>query len=146
MTDNLTPAQRSKRMSLGRSKHTGPEMLVRRLVHGMGYRYRLHGKKLPGRPDLVFASRHRVIFVHGARRGKPAEATRFRVEKLGHLGMSAQKAISASAPSLRIVNTRNWNTILECRRRTSTYQLTRPVADIAKAVRQAAIKEVGFTG
>lgn len=40
-------------------------MTVRRLVHGLGYRYRLHGKGLPGRPDLVFASRRRVIFVHG---------------------------------------------------------------------------------
>lgn len=40
-------------------------MAVRRLVHGMGYRYRLHGKTLPGKPDLVFASRRKVIFVHG---------------------------------------------------------------------------------
>jgi DNA mismatch endonuclease (patch repair protein) len=48
-------------------KSTGmkPEMLVRRLVHGMGYRYRLHKHKLPGRPDLVFAPRKKVIFVHG---------------------------------------------------------------------------------
>jgi DNA mismatch endonuclease (patch repair protein) len=52
-------------MSLIRSKNTGPEMVVRRLVHGMGYRYRLHGKGLPGRPDLLFPSRRRVIFVHG---------------------------------------------------------------------------------
>ncbi|MYB32123.1 MAG: hypothetical protein F4Y20_06275, partial [Acidobacteria bacterium] len=39
--------------------------LVRRLVHGMGYRYRLHAKELPGRPDLVFRPRRKVIFVHG---------------------------------------------------------------------------------
>ena len=38
---------------------------MRRLVHGMGYRYRLHGKGLPGKPDLVFARRRKVIFVHG---------------------------------------------------------------------------------
>lgn len=48
-----------------RSKGMKPEMLVRRLVHGLGYRYRLHIGNLPGRPDLVFASRHKVIFVHG---------------------------------------------------------------------------------
>ncbi len=48
-----------------RSAGTKPEMAVRRLAHGMGYRYRLHGKKLPGKPDLVFASRRKVIFVHG---------------------------------------------------------------------------------
>ena len=65
MTDSLTQAERSERMSRVRGKDTGPEMVVRRLVHSLGYRYRLHGTKLPGRPDLVFASRRKVIFVHG---------------------------------------------------------------------------------
>lgn len=63
--DTLTPEERSKRMSLVRSKDTKPEMIVRRLVHGFGYRYRLHVKDLPGRPDMVFPSRRAVIFVHG---------------------------------------------------------------------------------
>src|SRR5205823_7075741 len=63
--DILTPSARSIRMGLIRSRNTGPEMAVRRLVHGMGYRYRLHDKDLPGRPDLVFKSKHKVIFVHG---------------------------------------------------------------------------------
>ena len=48
-----------------RSKGMEPEMLVRRLVHSMGYRYRLHRKDLPGKPDLVFPRRRKVIFVHG---------------------------------------------------------------------------------
>lgn len=48
-----------------RSRDTKPEMLVRRLVYAMGYRYRLHGKDLPGRPDLVFRKRRKAIFVHG---------------------------------------------------------------------------------
>ncbi len=52
-------------MSRIRSKDTKPEMVVRRLVHGMGYRYRLHAKELPGRPDLVFRPRRKAIFVHG---------------------------------------------------------------------------------
>ncbi len=63
--DNLTPAQRSAQMAKVRSKDTKPEMFVRRLVHGMGYRYRLHDGKLPGKPDLVFLSRRKIIFVHG---------------------------------------------------------------------------------
>lgn len=62
--DTLTPSQRSKQMGLVRSRNTKPELAVRRLVHGMGYRYRLHGR-LPGSPDLVFAGRQKVIFVHG---------------------------------------------------------------------------------
>ncbi|NPT36263.1 very short patch repair endonuclease [Paraburkholderia xenovorans] len=65
MADTLTPAQRSKRMSLIRGKNTGPELAVRKLVYAAGYRYRLHSIKLPGRPDLVFHGRRKVIFVHG---------------------------------------------------------------------------------
>ncbi|OFM06551.1 very short patch repair endonuclease [Pseudomonas aeruginosa] len=52
-------------MARVRSKDTKPEMQVRRLVHAMGYRYRLHDRKLPGHPDLVFKGRRKVIFVHG---------------------------------------------------------------------------------
>lgn len=72
--DTLTPQQRSERMGRVRSADTQLEMLVRRLVHGMGYRYRLHRKDLPGKPDLVFSGRHKVIFVHGCfwhRHGDP---------------------------------------------------------------------------
>lgn len=63
--DTLTPEQRSERMSRVRGRDTKPEMVVRRLVHAMGYRYRLHRSDLPGKPDLVFPSRRKVIFVHG---------------------------------------------------------------------------------
>jgi DNA mismatch endonuclease, patch repair protein len=65
MADTLTPAQRSERMSRVRGKDTAPEMKLRRLIHGMGYRYRLHVGDLPGKPDLVFPSRHALIFMHG---------------------------------------------------------------------------------
>ena len=65
MTDTLTKEQRSARMARVRGKDTGPEMTVRRMVHHLGFRYRLHGKNLPGRPDLVFRSKKKVIFVHG---------------------------------------------------------------------------------
>jgi len=63
--DTLTPEQRSERMSRVRNKDTKPELEVRRLVHSLGYRYRLHSGKLPGHPDLVFGTRRKVIFVHG---------------------------------------------------------------------------------
>lgn len=65
MPDTLSPSERSKRMSLVRNRDTKPELQVRRLVHGLGYRYRLHRADLPGKPDLVFSSRRKVIFVHG---------------------------------------------------------------------------------
>lgn len=63
--DTLTPSQRSTRMALVRNKDTKPELRVRRLVHKLGYRFRLQAKDLPGRPDLVFRSRKTAIFVHG---------------------------------------------------------------------------------
>jgi DNA mismatch endonuclease, patch repair protein len=56
---------RSDNMRAIRSKDMLPELTVRRLVHRLGYRYRLHRKDLPGKPDLVFSSRRKVIFVHG---------------------------------------------------------------------------------
>lgn len=60
-----TDAVRSRIMASIRSRDTKPEMAIRRLVHGLGYRYRLHARDLPGQPDLVFRSRRKVIFVHG---------------------------------------------------------------------------------
>lgn len=63
--DILTQKERSKRMSLIKNKHTKPELQIRRLVFHLGYRYRLHTNSLPGRPDLVFKSRRKVIFIHG---------------------------------------------------------------------------------
>lgn len=65
MTDILSPEQRSRNMSRIRGKNTKPEMKIRRLLHAMGFRFRLHIKGLPGRPDIVFPGRRKVIFVHG---------------------------------------------------------------------------------
>ena len=63
--DRVSSAVRSAKMRAIRSKDMKPELAVRRLVHSMGYRYRLHRHDLPGRPDMVFPGRHKVIFVHG---------------------------------------------------------------------------------
>ncbi|MBD8532100.1 MULTISPECIES: very short patch repair endonuclease [unclassified Massilia] len=65
MVDSISAAMRSDIMSRVRSKGTRPEMLVRRMIHGAGFRYRLHVRGLPGSPDLVFSGRRKVIFVHG---------------------------------------------------------------------------------
>lgn len=63
--DPLSPEERSALMGRVRGKDTKPELAVRRLIHAMGYRYRLRLNTLPGRPDLVFSGRRKVIFVHG---------------------------------------------------------------------------------
>lgn len=65
VADTVSKQRRSEIMSHIRSKGMAPEMAVRRLVFSLGYRYRLHQKDLPGKPDLVFSSRRKVIFVHG---------------------------------------------------------------------------------
>ena len=63
--DSLSPAERSEIMARVRAKNSRPELLVRKLVYEQGYRYRLHARELPGRPDLVFRKYRKVIFVHG---------------------------------------------------------------------------------
>jgi DNA mismatch endonuclease, patch repair protein len=65
MADKISPARRSRNMAAIRSTDMKPELAVRKIAHGLGYRYRLHGKDLPGKPDLVFGPRRKVIFVHG---------------------------------------------------------------------------------
>ena len=65
MADTVTPKRRSEIMSNIQAKGMKPEMTVRRITHAMGYRYRLHRKDLPGKPDLVFVGWRKVVFVHG---------------------------------------------------------------------------------
>ncbi len=65
MTDVLTPEQRARCMSAIRGKNTRPELLVRALLRSAGYRFSLNAAKLPGKPDIVFRTRQKVMFVHG---------------------------------------------------------------------------------
>lgn len=65
MMDRISKEHRSWNMSRIRAKNTTPELIVRRLLHGAGYRYRLHVRSLAGQPDMVFPRRRKVIFVHG---------------------------------------------------------------------------------
>lgn len=63
--DIMSPAKRSALMGRIRGRDTRPEMAVRRLLYSMGYRFRLHARDLPGRPDILFRSRRIALFVHG---------------------------------------------------------------------------------
>jgi DNA mismatch endonuclease (patch repair protein) len=77
-------------MSRVKGRDTAPELIVRRMLHALGYRYRLHVKKLPGRPDIVFGPKKKIVFVHGCfwhghncRKGKlPKSNARFWLEKI----------------------------------------------------------------
>lgn len=77
MTDRISPELRSQIMAKIRGKNTHPELVVRSLVHRLGFRFRLHKQELPGKPDLVFPRHRKILFVHGCfwhghgcRRGK----------------------------------------------------------------------------
>lgn len=104
MTDFLTPGERSALMSKVRGKNTKPEMIVRRALHAMGVRFRLHAKELPGRPDIVMRPRKAAIFVHGCfwhshpgcRRCRiPSTNSEFWAEKLERNRSRDQAAIAA---------------------------------------------------
>ena len=65
MTDVHTTAQRSYNMSQIKGKDTKPELLIRSLIHRMGFRFRLHSSHLPGKPDIVLPRHHKIVLVHG---------------------------------------------------------------------------------
>lgn len=119
--DTLTPRERSARMALVRGKDTKPELTVRRLVHGMGYRYRLHRRDLPGTPDLVFPARGKVILVHGCFWHRHARCALARLPKsradfwLPKLTANAER----DARNLRALRRLGWGvmTIWECQLR-----------------------------
>lgn len=65
MPDHVSPERRSNIMAKVKGKDTKPELVVRKALHRLGYRFRLHRRDLPGRPDLVFAGRKKIVLVHG---------------------------------------------------------------------------------
>jgi DNA mismatch endonuclease (patch repair protein) len=92
MVDVFTPDKRSRLMARIRTRDTRPEIIVRQLIHGMGYRFRLHVTTLPGKPDIVLPRHRKVILVHGCfwhghprcLRGKlPASNIEFWNKKIG---------------------------------------------------------------
>jgi DNA mismatch endonuclease (patch repair protein) len=65
MADTLSASERSRQMASVKSKNTEPELIVRKLLYRLGYRYRLHARDLPGTPDIVFRRLRKVVFIHG---------------------------------------------------------------------------------
>jgi DNA mismatch endonuclease, patch repair protein len=117
--DTLTLAQRSERMGRVRCRDTKPEWAVRRLVHSLGFRYRLHKASLPGKPDLVFASRRKVIFVHGCfwhRHGVRCPLTRMPKSRLDFWKSKFEQNTRRDEKNIRRLRTAGWKvmTVWEC--------------------------------
>lgn len=113
MVDTLTPQERSNRMSRVKSKNTGPELIVRRLLHGMGLRFRLHKRSLPGTPDIVLPKFRKAVFVHGCywhghgcRSGQPSKSnTTFWSEKIS-------RNRERDARNIHDLSSAGWSTII----------------------------------
>lgn len=92
MSERLNSEQRSRNMAAVKNKNTAPEIVVRRTLHRLGYRFRLHGRDLPGSPDIVLPRHRTAVFVHGCfwhghncpRGARPATRTEFWNAKLDH--------------------------------------------------------------
>jgi DNA mismatch endonuclease (patch repair protein) len=128
--DTVSPEQRSHNMSRVRGKNTGLELKVRSLLHGLGYRYRLHRKDLPGTPDIVFSGRRSVIFIHGcfwhghscARAALPTNNRQFWETKIG-------RNTERDCRTLDRLQDAGWNvlTVWQCETRDETALRTRLV-------------------
>lgn len=91
MPDTFTPEQRSRLMARVKTRDTKPELVVRKTLHRLGYRFRLHRADLPGKPDIVLPRHRKIIFVHGCfwhghpgcrRAARPTSNTEFWDRKL----------------------------------------------------------------
>ena len=123
--DTLSPSERSERMSRVRSKNTKPELTIRRLVHSLGYRYRLHATQLPGKPDLVFAARRKVIFAHGCfwhRHGARCHLTRLPKSKLDFWQPKLEQNKKRDEKNIRELRKRGWKPLViwECQLKTGS--------------------------
>lgn len=114
MIDHLTPERRSWLMSRVPPEDTTPELIVRRLVHAMGYRYRLHRSDLPGKPDIVLPRHKKIIFVHGCfwhrhkacrKAGVPKSRTAFWLEKF-------EKNVKRDARNIDVLKKQGWKILL----------------------------------
>lgn len=127
--DIVDPETRSKMMSAIRGKDTVPEMIVRRFLHSRGYRYRIHRKDLPGRPDLVLTRLKVCIFVHGcfwhrhpgcAFATTPKTRPEFWSEKL-------QKNVMRDLANVEALESAGWNVLIiwECQLKKDSVALHR---------------------
>jgi DNA mismatch endonuclease (patch repair protein) len=120
MPDKISKERRSENMRAIRSKDMKPELIVRKLVHRLGYRYRLHRKDLPGKPDLAFGPLQKAIFVHGCfwHQHSRTECLDGRMPKsnMGYWELKFRRNIERDANNQRLLRNQGWDTMViwEC--------------------------------
>lgn len=115
--DRLTPEQRSKNMAAIRSKNTKPELYVRRVLHAHGFRFRIHRKDLPGKPDIVFPSRKCAIFVNGCFwHGHECQRAALPATRREYWKPKIERTKARDAQNCRELRAAGWNvkTVWEC--------------------------------
>jgi DNA mismatch endonuclease (patch repair protein) len=128
MADTRTPMQRSAIMRAVGQKHTKPEMIVRRLLHAAGYRFRLHRRDLPGSPDLAFPGRHKAVFVHGCFwHGHGCSKGRLPKSRPEYWGPKIEANISRDARKEAELDALGWDvaTVWQCETRNESELLSR---------------------
>ena len=110
--DNLSKQERSERMSRIKGADTGPEMIVRRLVHHMGFRYRLHVRALPGNPDMVFPRLGKIIFVHGCFWHQHPGCGRMPKSRLDFWKTKLSQNRQRDLRNLRMLQSMGWRTLI----------------------------------
>ncbi len=119
--DTVDKAKRSEVMRAVKSKDTGAEMSVRRMLHGAGFRYRLHRKELPGKPDMVFVSRRKVVFIHGCfwHQHPNCEAAKRPKSNLDYWNAKLNSNLERDIKSLAALEEQGWKAFIvwECRLR-----------------------------
>ena len=125
MTDTLSQKERSKRMSLIQSKDTQLELRIRKLIHSMGFRYRLHRSDLPGKPDLVFGQKKKIIFINGCFFHHHAGCSRAALPKSrrGYWVPKLQENARRDRYNLKALRLLGWKilTIWECQSKDKSY-------------------------
>jgi DNA mismatch endonuclease, patch repair protein len=118
--DTRTPEQRSRIMRSVGTQDTGPELVVRKVVHGLGLRFRLHGKTLPGRPDLVLPRHRAVVFVHGCFwHGHGCPKGKLPKSKLDYWTAKIERNRARDASCVRALRASGWRvlTVWQCETR-----------------------------
>lgn len=119
MADRLSASQRSALMARIRGKDTKPELAVRSLLHAAGFRFRLHARQLPGRPDLVLPKHYAVVFVHGCfwhRHGRCRDGRSTPRSNQAYWGPKFERNVARDRRVKQALRRRGWRviTVWEC--------------------------------
>lgn len=111
--DTRTPEQRRKIMQSVGTRNTGPELAVRQVLHGMGYRYGLHRKDLAGSPDIVLTARKKIIFVHGCFwHGHSCEKGKLPKSRTDYWQSKIERNKERDLSNISALNEKGWRTLI----------------------------------